>query len=690
MAKSQYRTEPDATDKLPPGIPYIIGNEAAERFSFYGMRTILVIFMTKYLYLMSNEVQTAMSNAEATAKYHTFVSAVYFFPIFGALISDAFTGKYRIIMWVSVLYCIGHGCLAMMGGVGLTPAMWLWVGLIMIAVSSGGIKPCVSAHVGDQFGPGNRHLMSRVYQWFYFSINLGSTFSTLLTPWLLEWYGPHVAFGVPGVLMTIATIMFWLGRNKFIHVPPAGKKFLQDVFSTDGLLTIGKLLLVYVSIAVFWALFDQTSSAWVLQAENMDREWLGIVWLESQIQVANPILVLILIPVFQLVIYPAINKVFRLTPLRKISLGLFLTVFAFALSAIVQQWIDTGQRPSIGWQITGFVIITAAEVMVSITGLEFSYSQAPKSMKSIVMAAWLSSVFLGNFVTAAVNSAIQVPGANSVVSAAAKLTPDDEPKTLDNLWQVRAEEPVLKETTTDDDKDAKVPKVTVRLAGADGEFSTDDDILMNFGEYRDLHGIVTPENETLETAKKKIDNNFFASAKTADAYALPDNKTGGELIDGITDRHGNPIRYERITRDRYRLVSAGADKTFDTQWDLFLLAKVNRAKAPSADGTAKPLTWRERRIIELKGDEGKQEVEAARGEIPETEIEAEFAVGGRVTLEGAGYYWFWTYVMLGAAVVFVPIAYFYRDQSQLFDHEGDTDPGVQDDHSLLADVDGDK
>ncbi|MCH2139848.1 MAG: MFS transporter, partial [Phycisphaerales bacterium] len=226
---SKYRTAPLATPDLPPGIPYIIGNEAAERFSFYGMKGILVIFMTSYLYLMpGSPLDAKMSDAEAVSWYHYFVSAVYFTPLLGAFIADAFLGKYLTIILLSIVYCLGHGALALMGTDlpfmegSLSPSLFLVLGLILISLGAGGIKPCVSAHVGDQFGESNSHWLSRIYMVFYLSINLGAAISNLLTPWLLYWYGPHWAFGVPGVLMAIATLVFWMGRRKFIHVPPGG------------------------------------------------------------------------------------------------------------------------------------------------------------------------------------------------------------------------------------------------------------------------------------------------------------------------------------------------------------------------------------------------------------------------------------------------------------------------------------
>jgi proton-dependent oligopeptide transporter, POT family len=231
----------------------------------------------------------------------------------------------------------------------------------------------------------------------------------VLTPILLDRFGPHVAFAVPGILMGIATVVFWAGRNRFVHVPPRGREFLREITSRESLGAIGRLAPIYICIAAFWCLFDQTASAWVLQAEHMDRKWLGVTWLSSQLQAVNPAMILILVPIFSYVIYPIIDSVWSLTPLRKIGIGMFLTVPAFVVSALIERSIEAGNAPSVGWQVLAYVILTAAEVMVSITSLEFSYTQAPRSVKSIVMSVYLLSVSLGNELTAVVNAVIQNP-----------------------------------------------------------------------------------------------------------------------------------------------------------------------------------------------------------------------------------------------------------------------------------------
>jgi POT family proton-dependent oligopeptide transporter len=402
------------SDKFPPQIKYIVWNEACERYSYYGMRSILVIFMVQYLMIAKNE---------ATYVYHMFAGACYLFPVLGAFISDRFLGKYKTILYLSIVYCLGHLVLAIWEN-----QMGLYWGLGLIALGSGGIKPCVSAHVGDQFNKSNSHLLKKVFDLFYWMINFGSFFSTLITPWMLPKFGPAWAFGIPGILMFIATIIFWMGRHQFVHVPPTGSNphsalkvfasawknrgtadsFLGGALrdhpeeAVDGLkaaLAVGK---TFITITIFWALFDQHGSSWILQAKQMDLEFMGVTLLPSQIAALNPIMVMALIPLFATVIYPfAIHRLgINLTPLKKMGAGMFVAAFSFLFIAVLQYLLDSGVKLNVMWQFFPYLLITAAEVLISITGLEFAYTQAPRSMKSTIMSMWLLTVFFGNMITA--------------------------------------------------------------------------------------------------------------------------------------------------------------------------------------------------------------------------------------------------------------------------------------------------
>jgi proton-dependent oligopeptide transporter, POT family len=413
MSKTPYLTAPLKTDKMPPGVPYIVGNEAAERFSFYGMNSILATFMTKYMLDRAGQADH-LSEATANEWYHTFIYCSYFISILGAVLADAFWGKYKTILYLSIVYCLGHFVL----GVNET-RYGLIAGLGLIALGAGGIKPCVSANVGDQFGSANQHLLPKAFSWFYFSINFGSAFSTILIPYLLEKFpkdfsleqrwGTHIAFATPGFFMLLATVVFWLGRKRFVHIPPRGRDFFREIASRDALKALGNLGILVPFVAVFWALWYQNFSAWVLQAEKMDRFWLGREWQAGQIQTVNPIFILLFLPLFSYVVYPALNRAFRLTPLRKIGIGFLLTVLAFLVPAWIESQLAAGLKPHVGWQVLAYVFISAAEVIISVTYLEFSYTQAPPNLKSVVMSMYLVAIALGNLLTAQVNHFIQNP-----------------------------------------------------------------------------------------------------------------------------------------------------------------------------------------------------------------------------------------------------------------------------------------
>jgi POT family proton-dependent oligopeptide transporter len=405
-----YRTAPSPTSGMPGGVPFIVANEAAERFSYYGMRAILVVFMTKHL-VAADASAAPMTDAEAREWFHVFAAAVYFFPLLGAVLSDFVLGKYRTILLLSLVYCAGHLALALDG-----TRLGLSVGLTLIAIGSGGIKPCVSAHVGDQFGRANAGLLQKVFGWFYLAINFGAFLSSLLTPWLLDHAGPHVAFGVPGLLMLLATWVFWLGRHRFVHVPAAGTGFVDELRDPLVRASLKRLCGLYVFVAVFWSLYDQTASSWVQQADRMNRSFLGFEWLPAQVQAVNPLFILTLVPVFTYAIYPFVERFVRITTIGKITAGLFLTVPAFLIPAWVEMRIADGDLPSIGWQLLAYLIITAAEVLVSITCLEFSYTQAPRSLKSFVMSLYFLSITAGNLLTSAVNAFIQNPDGTSRIT----------------------------------------------------------------------------------------------------------------------------------------------------------------------------------------------------------------------------------------------------------------------------------
>jgi POT family proton-dependent oligopeptide transporter len=419
-------TTPAPSNRFPPQIRYIIGNEASERFSFYGMRNILMVFLMDYL-LRNVNPDPALREATAKSHFHLFMSGVYFFPLIGGYLADRFLGKYRVILWLSLLYSAGQFCLALF----VENIYGFYTGLFLVALGSGGIKPCVSAMVGDQFTAENKHLVKKVFAIFYWSINLGSFFASLFIPLALKHYGPAVAFSIPGVLMLIATFIYWAGRRHYVMIPPTGQNphsFLKVVYSAlgnlkertpgqgwlsaarkahpeeaiEGVRAVFRInLLLMPTIPFFWMLFDQKASTWVVQAKAMDPQVGSFTFQASQMQFINPALVMILIPLLAAVVYPAFQRLgWELTPLRRMPMGLIIGALSYVIAGYYQTVIEGGTRLNIAWQIMPYIVLTVAEILVSTTGLEFAYTQAPREMKSVVQSLWLLNSTLANVAVA--------------------------------------------------------------------------------------------------------------------------------------------------------------------------------------------------------------------------------------------------------------------------------------------------
>ena len=200
--------------RVPRQIPFIIANEGCERFSFYGMRNVLTSYLATVLLL---HLPASDRNIAATEVFHTFVIGVYFFPLLGGWLSDRYFGKYRTILWFSVIYCVGQACLSEFAG----DRRGFYIGLALVALGSGGIKPLVSSFMGDQFDAQTKSRAKATFDAFYWIINLGSLSATLTMPWLIDVVDPRVAFGLPGALMLISTVVFYSGRRRYVMVPPA-------------------------------------------------------------------------------------------------------------------------------------------------------------------------------------------------------------------------------------------------------------------------------------------------------------------------------------------------------------------------------------------------------------------------------------------------------------------------------------
>jgi POT family proton-dependent oligopeptide transporter len=476
---------------MPRQIPFIIASEGCERFSYYGMRNILYQFLPASM-LMLHLPEEARGPA-AKEVFHTFAMGVYFFPLLGGWLADRFFGKFNTILWFSLIYCAGHGLLALFDD----NATGFYSGLFLIALGAGGIKPLVASFVGDQFDERNKHLAKVVFDAFYWIINFGSFFASLLMPVLLAQFGPEVAFGIPGLLMLVATLVLYAGRRRYVMVqvqPPNPNSFMNVVKTAlfrdvpgaprvgtylavtgcgiaitswvlaiavfaldalgwadltfllpleivpticlalvillafggvgtalqlerargihpdeavDGVRSVLGVLIVFALVTPFHSLFDQKATTWVEQGKGMDipvweldlgplGEW-QTNFLPAQMQAFNPLLVMLLIPFNNLVLYPFLRRRgWAITSLRRMTWGIVVSGVAWIVAGGLQLVLDGGDKIRILWQILPYALLTFGEVLVSATGLEFAYSQAPLAMKGVIMSFWNLTTTVGN------------------------------------------------------------------------------------------------------------------------------------------------------------------------------------------------------------------------------------------------------------------------------------------------------
>lgn len=474
---------------FPPAIKFILWSKFCERFSYHGLEAILALFLSEHL---------GLSQVRATQIFHLFTMAGFVTPILGAVISDSFWGKYRTILYLSLVYVLGIWVTSMAAIPDLNPVtqkassyvMWSTAaGLLLTAVGAGGVKPCVPAFGGDQirFSVPDGHTKERLrmafFSAFYFAVNVGAFVSILLTPLLRTDVSYAAAFGITALLMGFSVVILWAGRKAYVDRQAVGGVFstvakvivsavrlrkgssgyanYEQVNCKGGSSSAGhwldaaklkcsaeevedvkalmRVCVFFLPASLFWCLHGQKASTWVFQAKQMNGHvsWLGnVVIRPDQMQALTPLLVLIFIPLFDEVIYPFLKKYGVLKKATKrIILGMLLSSVAFLTSGLLQLAIDKransgsmasyvntfsdsapdhkdhmvllilanptekAKQMSILWQVPQHVIMTAAEVLFSVTGLEFAYSQAPLSMKSVVQAVWCLTTAAGEFVT---------------------------------------------------------------------------------------------------------------------------------------------------------------------------------------------------------------------------------------------------------------------------------------------------
>ncbi|MFT7807877.1 solute carrier family 15 member 2-like isoform X1 [Arapaima gigas] len=391
----------------PVSIAFIVVNEFCERFSYYGMKAVLTLYFINYL---------RWDKDLSTAVYHAFSGLCYFTPVLGALIADSWLGKFKTIIYLSLVYVLGHvvkstGAIPDVGE-NVTHIALSMTGLILIAFGTGGIKPCVSAFGGDQFEEEHTEERRKFFSIFYMAINAGSVLSTVITPLLrgdVQCFGGDcyaLAFGVPAALMMVALVVFIAGSVLYRKTPPEGNILLdvckcvgfalrnrwqnstreprrrhwldwaQEKYSKRLIYEIKmvlRVLVLFIPLPMFWALFDQQGSRWTLQATRMNMDFGSFVVKPDQMQMLNALLILVFVPIFEMILYPLVGfcKI-NFTPLKKMAVGMVLAALAFVAATAVELNVtkSIAEPPAAGESLLQVLNLAEGHVKVTVSGTD--------------------------------------------------------------------------------------------------------------------------------------------------------------------------------------------------------------------------------------------------------------------------------------------------------------------------------
>jgi dipeptide/tripeptide permease len=495
-----------------PSLYFIIPNELAERFCYYGFVPLMknmfgkALGYSKYTYGADGKLSGEVDNTIPNYYRLNFDVATYCTPLFGAFVSDSYLDKYKTILSLGLFYLVGIYMLFfatnpnIMGvdavfapimqadalnqtvldsGIGFLgaepyvssiPRTPVFIALGLIAFGTGGIKPCVSAHGGDQFLDQQVFGLNQFYSFFYMAINVGAMVSSYVVPEIKKQscFGAKedcysYAYLVCAIVFTIAYIVFGIGKRYYRVVPPAGRFVVFDLIAVawsrmtkgvdvtravygNSLLVeaadFGKVILAILPTPIFWMGFNQNGSTW---QDSTDRLGKSIFTSEQINAVLNPILIVILTPIFATQIYPRISKKFNL--LQRVCLGYFFAAASFVLCALIEDHVTVRCKidntlatddyyfgkcayPELDNMIWFFpyFLITIAEVLVSISGINFVYQEVGKRTKSSSTSMWLLTSCIGSLIAAQLTKRL----------SPAQIITDDHPVTYVQFYYICA------------------------------------------------------------------------------------------------------------------------------------------------------------------------------------------------------------------------------------------------------------
>ncbi len=413
-AEQRRHTTEAANDLFghPRGLTFLFATEMWERFSYYGMRALLVLYMVKLLllpghadnviglgalrYLFESMSGPLGVQPFSSHVYGLYTGLVYLTPVFGGMLADRVLGQHRTILLGAAMMAIGHFMMAF-------EPLFL-IALTMLILGNGAFKPNMSAQVGGLYAPGDPR-RDRAYSIFYVGINLGAFLAPLVCGTLGEELGWHYGFTAAGVGMTIALAIYLyamptLPPDELHKAMAAGIEHKPlDRNERRGILA---LIALFVPTTLFWATYEQQGNTIVLWADDYTDRTINLILWHGEIpitwfQAFNPFLIFVFTPFIIALWAWQARRGREPSTVTKMSIGCFGVTLA-NLIMVAAAWQAAGDEASWLWLLAYFVVITLGELYLSPIGLSLVSKVAPARMVSMLMGLWLATSFTGNLI----------------------------------------------------------------------------------------------------------------------------------------------------------------------------------------------------------------------------------------------------------------------------------------------------
>ena len=414
METPSLATLPTAEHELfghPKGLTYLFSTEMWERFSYYGMRSLLVLYMVKYLLVGGRDSSIAGfgtlraaleavfgplgTQPLASQIYGLYTGLVYLTPIFGGLIADRVLGQRRTVIIGAALMALGHFMMAF-------ESLFL-VALLALICGNGAFKPNISTQVGRLYAPGDPR-RDRAYSVFYVGINIGAFFSPLVCGTLGEEIGWPYGFGAAGIGMLIALGIYLIGLR--ILPPDSPRRAASPTHRPEEAHArrrgVPGILFLCLPMILFWAGYEQQGNTIALWADaNTDRAidlglWYAIIpttWFQS----FNPFMIFAFTPLVVALWRRQAARGTEPSTVAKIALGCAGLALANLIMALAAWRTGDAGKASWLWLLGYFIVITLGELYLSPTGLSLVTKVSPTHAVSLLMGVWLATDFIGSF-----------------------------------------------------------------------------------------------------------------------------------------------------------------------------------------------------------------------------------------------------------------------------------------------------